>query len=145
MVPGTLWDTLLEAILILVIKNDRKAWRLLDVPFFIIKKCVCVCVYFLNRCKSTALPPYPATCPHFSVFQLKVLIHIYTHPEAKIWINSTWNDELNIFQYLSGPSWLANIQIKIRMLMKTKCNLKSNILILWNCLWFFNCKMMLFY
>lgn len=28
------------------------------------------------------------------------------------------------------PGWLANIQIKIRMLMQTKCNLKSNILIL---------------
>lgn len=119
-----------------IVGKQRKPQKLIDDLLLCIS----------NRYKLTSFSKTLLPLPCRSVLKIKVLIHECTwNQERNSWGSSTLGEELNIFQYLSMPSWLANIQIKIRMLMKTKCNLKSNILILWNCLWFFNCKMMLFY
>lgn len=119
-----------------IVGKQRKPQRLIDD----------LLLYVPNRYKLTSFSKMLLPLPCLSILILKVLIHEYAwNPEGNSWGSSTLGEELNIFQYLSVPSWLANIQIKIRMLMKTKCNLKSKLLILWNCLWFFNCKMMLFY
>lgn len=119
-----------------IVGKQRKPQRLIDD----------LLLYVPNRYKLTSFSKMLLPLPCLSILILKVLIHEYAwNPEGNSWGSSTLGEELNIFQYLSVPGWLANIQIKIRMLMKTKCNLKSKLLILWNCLWFFNCKMMLFY
>ena len=50
-----------------------------------------------KKCQSTALLKNFFTLPYLLAFEIKVLIHMYTYTEDKIWVNSTLNDVLNIF------------------------------------------------